>query len=162
MQGFLDLHPPPCRRERLAAMWRSRMKTSCWYTYAGKGQRIGISRGPAKGAGRGYRLYKTLAPGPWFHSVEYQEYYQLYMEQLSKLDSEQVYDDLKRLAAPLEPILLCFEEPPLHRENWCHRSLVARWFKQTLGLEVREYCHGVHRSPHWKKVPPRTVRLSSG
>jgi hypothetical protein len=135
------------------------MRTSSWYTYDGKGKRIGISRGTPRGASAGYRMYRALAPGEWFHSVDYPEYYQLYMEQLGKLDPEQVYADLKALASPLEPVLLCFEAPPLHREHWCHRSLVARWFKETLGLEVREFRYGVHRSCHWKKVPPRTIRL---
>jgi hypothetical protein len=49
-------------------------------------------------------------------------------------------------------VLLCWEVPPvtapqpipqagltmIGRSNWCHRRLVAVWFKQTLGIDVPE------------------------
>jgi hypothetical protein len=36
-----------------------------------------------------------------------------------------VYDDLVALAAPDEPVLLCWEKPPFSDANWCHRRIVA-------------------------------------
>ncbi len=131
------------------------MMTSCGMTYSGPG-RVAICR-MAWGFPAGFRMYKPLAPGKWFHSVDYPEYYERYQKQLDKLDSERVLEELKTLAASHEPVLLCWERPPLHRENWCHRALVARWFWETLGLEVKERYHGKHKSPHWAKVPPSTT-----
>ena len=48
--------------------------------------RIGISRGPPRGQ-RGYRMYAALAPGPWFRSVDADEYCRRYMLQLAALDA---------------------------------------------------------------------------
>jgi Protein of unknown function, DUF488 len=131
------------------------MKTACGLTYSGPG-RIAICRW-ARGFPAGFRMYKPLAPGEWFNKVEYPEYYRRYRNQLGKLDPERVLKELKALAAPHEPVLLCWERPPLHRDNWCHRSIVARWFWETLGLEVRERYHGKHRSWNWRKLPPFTT-----
>jgi hypothetical protein len=137
------------------------MKTACGLTYSGPG-RIAICRS-ARGFPADFRKYKLLAPGEWFNQVEYPEYYRRYRKQLDKLDPERVLEELKALAAPHEPVLLCWEKPPLHRDNWCHRSIVARWFWETLGLEVKERYHGKHRSWNWRKLPPFTTgRCSNG
>jgi hypothetical protein len=135
------------------------MKTSCGLIYSGPG-RIAICR-MAWGFPAGFKLYKPLAPGNWFHRVDYPEYYWRYRKQLEKLDPERVREELEALAAPHEPVLLCWEKPPLHTDNWCHRSIVARWFLETLGLVVKERYHGQHRSWHWKKLPPFTTGPSS-
>jgi hypothetical protein len=131
------------------------VKTSSGRTYTGPG-RIAICR-VAKGFPAGFNMYKLLAPGEWFHSVNYSEYYERYRTQLDKLDPERVLEELMALAAPHEPVLLCWEKPPLHRDNWCHRAIVARWFWETIGLEIRERYHGLHKSPNWNRVPPHTA-----
>jgi uncharacterized protein DUF488 len=131
------------------------MKTSCGLTYRGPG-RIAICRMYLKFPA-GFKAYRPLAPGRWFHSVDYPEYYRRYRKQLDKLDPELVLQELKALAVPHQPVLLCWEEPPLHREKWCHRAIVARWFWETIGLEVRERYYGLHKSPNWKRVPPHTT-----
>ncbi|EDP8947924.1 hypothetical protein IDN71_003483 [Salmonella enterica] len=35
----------------------------------------------------------------------------------------------------VEPVLLCWEKPG----EFCHRQLVARWFRRELGIAVEEY-----------------------
>ena len=135
------------------------MKTSCGLTYTGPG-RIAICR-VARRFPAGFRMYKPLAPGSWFHRVDYPEYYERYRKQLDKLDPMRVLEELKALAAPHDPVLLCWEKPPLHADNWCHRSIVARWFFETLGLVVKERYYGTHKSRNWKKLPPFTTGRSS-
>ena len=115
------------------------IKTSHWFAKLPPGhQRIGISRGTPRGAGAGYRLYRTLAPGPWFHSVGPDEYYQLYRrEVLAPLDPRLVVDELATLAGPDVAVLLCFCRPGA----WCHRAMAAEWLHQELGLVVPEVGH---------------------
>jgi hypothetical protein len=134
------------------------MKTSCGMTYSGPG-RVAICR-MAWGFPAGCKMYKPLALGKWFHSVDYPEYYERYRKQLDKLDPERVLEELRALAAPHEPVLLCWERPPLRPDNWCHRAIVARWFFDTLGLVVKERYHGEHKSWHWRKSPPFTTRYT--
>lgn len=110
------------------------MKTSSWFKYRGEG-RIGISRGLPHRVPGGYRVYRKLAPGPWFRSVSAEEYHRLYLEEiLAPLDPKKTWDELHRLVAPHEPVLLCFE----HDRDSCHRLLVAAWFRWELGVEVDE------------------------
>jgi len=127
------------------------MKTSSFRTYTGPG-RISIARFAPRGHPAGYRIYSKLAPGPWFNSVSIDEYCRLYGAILDGLDPRRVYDELTALVAPAEPVLLCYEVPPftapqpipqaglttIGRSNWCHRRLVAEWFKATIGIAVDE------------------------
>ena len=112
------------------------VKTSSWFAKLPPGhQRIGISRGTPRNAGAGYRLYRKLAPGPWFNSVGPDEYYQLYRRDiLGRLDPRQVAAELATLAGPDVAVLLCFERPG----QWCHRAMAAEWLHQELGLSVPE------------------------
>jgi len=55
--------------------------------------------------------------------IEYKKYI------LDKLDPQEVYDELGK-----DSILLCFEKSG----QFCHRNLVANWFKEKLGIEVKE------------------------
>ena len=62
-----------------------------------------------------------------------------YAEQLAALDPQATFDAIVARVAPHEPVLLCWEMPPWHYpHHWCHRTTVADWFKQTLGVEVLE------------------------
>ena len=125
------------------------MKTASFFTYFGPG-RISIARFAPRGM-QGFRVYRALAPGPWFNTTPYTQYVALYSEQLAKLDAAQVRSHLIALAAPAEPVLLCWERPPFAlpsaadpKGNWCHRTMVAAWFKRELGEILTE----VERSPH--------------
>lgn len=110
------------------------MKTSSWFKYSGEG-RIGISRGLPHRVPPGYRMYRKLAPGPWFKSVDRDEYQRRYREEIiALLDPRQVWDELHVLVAPFEPVLLCFEHDP----SGCHRQIVARWFERALNVRVEE------------------------
>jgi len=81
------------------------------------------------------REYKKLAPKYWFFK-RYKEdgdidFYaeQYYKEVLSKLNAQEVYDELGH-----DAILLCWEMP----NEFCHRHIVAGWFESELGIEVSE------------------------
>ncbi len=56
------------------------MLTSSWFTPLPDGHiRVGISRSvPRRGLRPGFRMYRKLAPGPWFNSVEAATYRRLY------------------------------------------------------------------------------------
>jgi hypothetical protein len=114
------------------------VKTSSWLTYTGPG-RIGISRATPRRTPGGYRLFRALAPGPWFRTVDRAEYGRLFaLEILGILDPEQTWDQLHQIAGGAEPVLMCFERPPLNAGNWCHRTMVAEWFREHLGHQVAE------------------------
>jgi uncharacterized protein (DUF488 family) len=79
--------------------------------------------------------YKKLTPKWWFLK-KYKDdgdekFYteQFRKEVLDALDAKQVYNELGENA-----ILLCWEKTG----KFCHRHLVAKWFKEKLGVEVNE------------------------
>ena len=72
-------------------------------------------------------------------SLRYDPYRHAYFREiLGTLDPVRVYAELIALAGGHEPVLLCFERPPLTRDNWCHRRMVAEWFGDQLGLDIPE------------------------
>src|ERR1035437_7992640 len=93
-----------------------RMKTASFFTYTGPG-RISIARFAPRNTPAGFRIYKPLAPGPWFNSVPEAEYRTLYFAQLALLDATAVVAKLHELAAGAEPVLLCYEKPPFTASN---------------------------------------------
>lgn len=115
------------------------MKTACFFEFAGAG-RVSIARYPPRGTPPGFRVYKPLAPGPWFNSVDRAMYEKLYFAQLAKLDASAAWNELHLLTDGVEPVLLCWEKhhDTVSGRTFCHRHMVARWFKTTLGHEVRE------------------------
>jgi hypothetical protein len=115
------------------------MKVSSFFDYQGPG-RISIARFAPRGTPAGFRVYKPLAPGPWFNSVSKPEYEKRYFAQLKLLDAGQVVEDLLRLAGPAEPVLLCWEKSHDIKsgKTWCHRHLVAEWLRRELGTEISE------------------------
>ena len=114
--------------------------TASWYTKLPDGYcRIGISRGTPRGQ-RGFKVYRKLAPGPWFNSVDPLEYRRRYFAQLEQLDPTATLKELSALASGLKPALLCFERGPPDL-SWCHRALVSAWFYDTIGISVFEFGH---------------------
>jgi hypothetical protein len=116
------------------------VKTSSWFTpLPATHFRIGISRGQPRNAVAGFRMYRKLAPGPWFNSVGIDEYLHLYQaEVLDRLDPATVVHELDELAVGRIPVLLCYEKPD-GSGGFCHRSLVSVWLANTLGLVVPEF-----------------------
>jgi hypothetical protein len=70
--------------------------------------------------------------------MPYEQYRAEYFRILEALDPERVVEDLAALAEPYEPVLLCWERPPLTASNWCHRAMVSQWLQDKLGMTVRE------------------------
>ena len=67
-----------------------------------------------------------------------EEYEPQYLEILGKLEPAKVVTDLLLLVEPADPVMLCWEvnhDPGA----WCHRHMVARWLKDTIGLDVPEW-----------------------
>ena len=114
------------------------MKTASFSSYRGPG-RIGITVGRPREIKRAeYEIYPQLAPEWSWLGLPYDEYRPLYFERLEALDAQQVWDELHALVPGQEPVLLCFEQPPLTVDNWCHRQMVAEWFADELGVAVTE------------------------
>ncbi|CAG0995748.1 hypothetical protein BURK1_02525 [Burkholderiales bacterium] len=115
------------------------MKTACFFEYTGPG-RISIARFPPRGTPAGFRAYRTLAPGAWFRSVPEDEYRRRYAGQLDALDPKQTFAALTDLAGDAEPVLLCWERKADLEAGrvFCHRRIVADWFRETLGIRVDE------------------------
>lgn len=114
------------------------MKTSCFALYRGPG-RIAISVGRPRWIKRTeYEVYPALAPERSWLGLSYADYLPLYLERLAGLEAQHVWDELHALVPGEEPVLLCFEKPPLTADNWCHRQIVAQWFRKELGQDVSE------------------------
>jgi hypothetical protein len=115
------------------------VKTASFFDYSGPG-RISIARFPPRGTPAGFRVYRALAPGPWFNSVDEPEYRRRYAEQLAALDPRATFDALAELAAGAEPVLLCWERKTdlVAGRAFCHRRIVAEWFHARLGETVVE------------------------
>jgi hypothetical protein len=57
------------------------MKTSSFFLYTGPG-RLSIARFAPRGSPAGYRIFKPLAPGSWFNSVDEATYRDLYFHEI--------------------------------------------------------------------------------
>ncbi len=114
------------------------MKTACFFEYTGPG-RISIARYAPRNTPAGFRVFKPLAPGPWFNSVSKTEYGRLFGAQLAALDGVAVWQDLHLLTAGVEPVLLCWERKQdcVTGTTYCHRHMVAAWFHAD-GFTVEE------------------------
>ncbi len=75
--------------------------------------------------------------------MDYDRYRCLFESILGQLDAQTEWERLHELADGHEPVLLCFERPPLSPNNWCHRRMVAGWFGNELGHEVPEIGYGI-------------------
>lgn len=115
--------------------------TSCWYQYTGPG-RVGVCQGAPRGVAAGYRMYKALAPS-WdlIKTAESIDDYRprYFREVLDLLDPNRVLADVQKLAGGHTPVLMCFEKTPLTRTNFCHRTMVADWLGDKLGIQVGEW-----------------------
>ena len=115
------------------------MKTASFFTFTGEG-RVSIARYAPRATPAGFRVFASLAPGPWFNKVGGDEYKRRFAtEIIGRLDPAETWDRLHQLVAPgVEPVLLCWEKPPWTEENFCHRRIVAEWFGEKLGFTIDE------------------------
>jgi hypothetical protein len=144
-------------------MKRTSIKTGCWFGQIPDDHvRIGISRGTPRFSGiTGYRLYRKLNPGSWFNSVPTPEYLERYQtEVLDRLDAQDVLDDLVRISNGCVPVLCCFER--VGSGQWCHRSLVAQWLSETLGIKVPEIGHEHLPQAQHPLLPPKEGEIHQG
>lgn len=122
--------------------------TSNFQTAGHLPQAVAISRGLPRGW-QG-RVYKALAPS-WslVNIADQTQFIRLYKAQvLEKLNAWQVLRDL----GGDNFILLCWEAPG----EFCHRLVVAAWFKKELGLEVPEFNPKLRIHQEWlRKIKER-------
>lgn len=90
-----------------------------------------------------------LAPTRTMLNLPYDKYERLFRSILAESDPQQVWDELHERTGGVEPVLLCFEKPPFHANNWCHRRMVAKWFEDALGVEVLEAAYGPGSGGRW-------------
>jgi hypothetical protein len=125
--------------------------------------KIGISRGTPRGQAAGYRIYKTLAPGPWFNSVGIAEYYRRYRDEiLAPLDPATILVEIAEKAAGKTPVLCCYEKPD--GQQWCHRAMAAQWLAEHLGRVVPELGFETLPQDQHPLMPPelRHARVDEG
>lgn len=81
---------------------------------------------------------EKLFPDRGMLKLDEVEYTKRYEAILSRLPPMQVYrelDTMMRNYGASAVALVCWEKP----EKFCHRHLVAKWFKEKLGMDVKEY-----------------------
>lgn len=111
------------------------MKTACFFQYHGPG-RISIARYEPDYI-TGLPRYSGLAPTSPMLDMDYDEYRDEFWRILQPLNPQVVWEELHILVTPMEPVLLCWEGLQ-KRGQWCHRTMVAKWFEATLDVEVPE------------------------
>ncbi len=82
-----------------------------------------------------------LAPEWSWLKLDRVAYEKLFMERLSRLNAENLWDRLDWIArsnGSETPVLLCWEKPPFTVDHWCHRRLVSQWFEMELNVHVPE------------------------
>lgn len=82
--------------------------------------------------------YEKLFPERGMLRLDEVEYTKRYEAILSRLPPMQVYRDLDMMMrnyGASAVALVCWEKP----EKFRHRHLVAKWFKEKLGMDVKEY-----------------------
>ncbi len=136
------------------------IRTASWFTpLPADHVRIGISRGVPRRTPAGYRVYRKLAPGPWFNSVGVEEYAERYRtEILGPLDPRAVAADLASMASGGIAVMLCYERPG--RGDWCHRALAAQWLADALGGPVPEVGFE-HLPQHLHPLLPEQIRRAA-
>ena len=82
--------------------------------------------------------YVKLFPERGMLKLDEVEYTERYEAILSRLAPMQVYRDLDTMMrnyGASAVALVCWEKP----DKFCHRHLVSKWFKEKLGMDVKEY-----------------------
>ncbi|WP_428489103.1 hypothetical protein [Rhodopila sp.] len=135
------------------------IKTASWFTKMPEGHvKVGISRGIPRTVAAGYRVYRTLAPGPWFHSVTPEEYDRLYkVDVLDRLDPRVVATQLIDLARGGIPVMVCYERPMV-QGDWCHRAMAALWLAEALDRPIPELGFEVLAQADHPLMPPELKR----
>ena len=87
------------------------------------------------------KLYQTLVPKAetlldykYYSDGDWKKFKREYLEQLERLDPEEVLNDLETMSRGKDVVLVCFEKDNTH----CHRSLCAKWLIDNLGICARE------------------------
>ena len=115
------------------------MKTECLLTARGPGV-IAISRSVPKYLAGRVKRFEALAPDRRWHHLAKPAFCRAYFGHLLvRLDAQEVWNTLHEIAGGAEPIICCYERPPFDDlRNWCHRTMVAAWFRDKLGEIVEE------------------------
>ena len=114
------------------------MKTGSIFTARGPGV-IAISLKLPKHLDGKLKRFERLAPLSFMLRMEKTRYCRTYFGRvLHDLDPLETWNRLHDLTDGHEPIICCYERPPWTEKNWCHRRMVAAWFRDKLGEVVDE------------------------
>lgn len=124
------------------AIWTSRYSNQILQN--GKYYAVGISLGKPK-FHVDYQIMNQLyelAPGGYTLRWDYERFKRAYFEKLNNLGRRKVENRLlveSSIAHDTgkELVLLCFEDIR-KPEEWCHRTLLAEWCRDNLGITINE------------------------
>lgn len=110
--------------------------TSYFGNYRNFGELIPISIALYSPLGFEEHTLKALAPNIEILQCknDFEKYTKLFNKKLELYNAKRIYDYLLDISKHKDIVLLCYEKPPA----FCHRHLVADWFNNELGIEVKE------------------------
>ena len=104
---------------------------------------IPISISISKPKGINIPVLKKLAPSYdllkwWKNSLqgeaEKEKYEKIYLRQISKINPDDIVNELKRISGGSDVVLLCYEKSG----DFCHRNILAEWLTEH-GYPAAEY-----------------------
>lgn len=102
---------------------------------------------PRRAPGYRYRVLRSLAPNDRVWSMDDRETFErTYLGQLEELGAARILADLEGIAEDRPAVLLCWEKLA-DPDEWCHRTVLARFLEEQVRIEVPELEPGM--------IPPR-------
>ncbi|MGW5147579.1 DUF488 family protein [Rhodococcus koreensis] len=87
-----------------------------------------------------FPYWESVAPKPWTLKWPKDKFIQAYNAQLDHYGPDQLKAEIEQLATMFDAenlVLLCYEKLSL-KGRWCHRTLLAAWLCDNLGIPVEE------------------------
>ena len=82
---------------------------------------------------------KELMPSGLRHIENLGEFCQLYYERLDSVGVNKIREQIQQYELFGKPVvLLCFEDIRKGGENWCHRTMFAKWWQARTGESITE------------------------
>lgn len=126
------------------AIWTSRYSNKELYSNKEKYYCVGISIGKPKFPLR-YTLEQqcySLAPKGYMLHMEKEAYREAYYRKLEGIGADKIIGMVRRMETMAEIegknlVLLCYEDVR-NPEDWCHRTMLARWYCEHTGEVIQE------------------------
>lgn len=86
------------------------------------------------------------------------EYQQKYLEQLNKLDPNQVIEEMHKIAGEgNEPVLMCH----CGKNDFCHRQIFAKWLEEKAGVIIEEFNVGAVERENGRIIGEKHYHVNS-